>query len=64
MPLRIVPGRWCTPNELERRKLLPYDRGMRAVRRGELPAVVVEDDVLIDLRDVDLWLGEERGRAT
>jgi hypothetical protein len=64
MALGIVPGRWWTPRELERRKLLPYDRVMRAVRRGELPAVVLEEDVLIGLRDLDMWLGEERGRGT
>jgi hypothetical protein len=35
---------------------------MRAVRRGELPAVVLEDDVLIDVYDLDMWWSELRAR--
>ena len=62
MALRVVSSKWWTPRELERRKLLPHDRVMRAVRRGELPAVVLEDDVLIDVYDLDMWWSELRAR--
>ena len=62
MSLRVISLRWWTPRELEQRKLIPRDRVVRAVRRGELPAVVLDgdEDVLIELREVNRWLFDER----